>query len=255
MEREFVTQKIKEYQIQEFIDKTLGNVGHSHTVMKKTPLGEKVIVYASRPGLVVGRRGANIKDLTKMLKKNFNLENPQIEINEVENVYLDANVVAEKIVSSLERFGTNRFKGIGHKMMEKVMESGARGIEIIISGKVPGARARSWRFYMGYVKKCGDAAQVALRKATKSAQLKPGIVGIRISIMPPNVRLPDDIRRREAPAEAPVVVTSEQPIVEAETKEEATEEKPKKRAPRKKKAKAEVSQETAAVTEASGEAA
>jgi len=255
MEREFVTQKIKEYQIQEFIDKTLGNVGHSHTVMKKTPLGEKVIVYASRPGLVVGRRGANIKDLTKMLKKNFNLENPQIEINEVENVYLDANVVAEKIVSSLERFGTNRFKGIGHKMMEKVMESGARGIEIIISGKVPGARARSWRFYMGYVKKCGDAAQVALRKATKSAQLKPGIVGIRISIMPPNVRLPDDIRRREVPAEAPVVVTSEQPIVEAETKEEATEEKPKKRAPRKKKAKAEVSQETAAVTEASGEAA
>ena len=255
MEREFVTQKIKEYQIQEFIDKTLGNVGHSHTVMKKTPLGEKVIVYASRPGLVVGRRGANIKDLTKMLKKNFNLENPQIEINEVENVYLDANVVAEKIVSSLERFGTNRFKGIGHKMMEKVMESGARGIEIIISGKVPGARARSWRFYMGYVKKCGDAAQVALRKATKSAQLKPGIVGIRISIMPPNVRLPDDIRQREVPAEAPVVVTSEQPIVEAETKEEATEEKPKKRAPRKKKAKAEVSQETAAVTEASGEAA
>src|SRR3989344_3516098 len=255
MEREFVTQKIKEYQIQEFIDKTLGNVGHSHTVMKKTPLGEKVIVYASRPGLVVGRRGANIKDLTKMLKKNFNLENPQIEINEVENVYLDANVVAEKIVSSLERFGTNRFKGIGHKMMEKVMESGARGIETIISGKVPGARARSWRFYMGYVKKCGGAAQVALRKATKSAQLNPGVVGIRISIMPPNVRLPDDIRRREVPIEAPAVVAAEQPIVEAETKEEATEEKPKKRAPRKKKAKAEVSQETAAVTEASGEAA
>src|SRR3990167_7336699 len=196
MEREFVTQKIKEFQIQEFIDKTLGNVGHSHTIMKKTPMGEKVIIYASRPGLVVGRRGSNIKDLTKLLKKNFNLENPQVEISEVDNIFLDANIVAEKIVSSLERFGTNRFKGIGHKMMEKVMESGARGIEIIISGKVPGARARSWRFYMGYVKKCGDAAQVALRKATKSAQLKPGIVGISISIMPPNVRLPDDVRMR-----------------------------------------------------------
>src|SRR3989344_9159852 len=135
MEREFITQKIKEFQIQEFVDQSLGNVGHSHTIMKKTPLGEKVIVYASRPGLVVGRRGANIKDLTKQLKKRFNLENPQIEISEVENIFLDPNIVAEKIVSSLERFGTTRFKGIGHKMMEKVMEAGARGVEIIISGK------------------------------------------------------------------------------------------------------------------------
>jgi len=240
MEREFVTQKIKEFQIQEFIDKTLGNVGHSHTIMKKTPMGEKVIIYASRPGLVVGRRGSNIKDLTKLLKKNFNLENPQVEISEVDNIFLDANIVAEKIVSSLERFGTNRFKGIGHKMMEKVMESGARGIEVIISGKVPGARARSWRFYMGYVKKCGDAAQMAIRKATKGAQLKPGTVGIRVSIMPPNVRLPDDIRPREV-VEAVVTEKVEVAPVEAAAVEpkETAEEKPKKRAPRKKKEKAE----------------
>src|SRR3989344_3499690 len=240
MEREFVTQKIKEYQIQEFIDKTLGNVGHSHTVMKKTPLGEKVIVYASRPGLVVGRRGANIKDLTKMLKKNFNLENPQIEINEVENVYLDANVVAEKIVSSLERFGTNRFKGIGHKMMEKVMESGARGIEVIISGKVPGARARSWRFYMGYVKKCGDAAQSALLTSTRAAQLKPGVVGVRVSIMPKNVRLPDDVRMRVLEP----VVQPPTPVVEVKTEvpsqtEEKPAEKPKRRSRKKKEEKKE----------------
>lgn len=192
MEREFVAQKIKEYQIQEFIDGELGNVGHSHTIMKKTPLGEKIIVYASRPGMVVGRRGTNIKDLTRVLKKQFQLENPQIEINEVENVFLDADIVAEKITTSLERFGTNRFKGIGHKLMSKVMEAGARGIEVIMSGKIPGARARSWRFYQGYVKKCGDAAQQAVRHASHSALLKPGIVGVRVSIMPPNVRLPNN---------------------------------------------------------------
>lgn len=196
MEREFVAQRIKEYQVQEFVDKSLGNVGHSHTIMKKTPLGEKIVIFASRPGLVVGRKGANIKELTKVLKKEFGLENPQIEISEVESIFLDPNIVAEKIVMSLERFGTTRFKGIGHKMMEKVMEAGARGIEIILSGKIPGARARSWRFYQGYVKKCGDGAQRAVRKATRSALLKPGIIGIRISIMPPNVRLPDDIRMK-----------------------------------------------------------
>jgi len=224
MEREFITQKIKEFQIQEFVDQSLGNVGHSHTIMKKTPLGEKVIIYASRPGLVVGRRGANIKDLTKQLKRRFNLENPQIEISEVENIFLDPNIVAEKIVSSLERFGTTRFKGIGHKMMEKVMEAGARGVEVIISGKIPGARARSWRFYQGYVKKCGDAAQAAVRKATQAAHLKPGTVGIRISIMPPGIKLPDDIRLKEK-EETPVVTND---AGDASKKEEVKEETKKK---------------------------
>lgn len=244
MEREFVAQKIKEYQIQEFIDGELGNVGHSHTIMKKTPLGEKIIVYASRPGMVVGRRGTNIKDLTKVLKKQFKLENPQIEINEVENVFLDADIVAEKITTSLERFGTNRFKGIGHKLMSKVMEAGARGIEVIMSGKIPGARARSWRFYQGYVKKCGDAAQQAVRHASHSALLKPGIVGVRVSIMPPHVRLPDDIRKREVVEQKEEAESAGNPqkkdkeiktVAEVPPVVKSAEEKPKKkRAPRKK---------------------
>lgn len=255
MEREFVSQRIKEWQIQDFVERALTNVGHSHTIMKKTPLGEKVVVFASRPGLVVGRRGANIKDLTLQLKKQFNLENPQIEISEVENIFLDPNIVAEKIVSSLERFGTARFKGIGHKMMEKIMEAGARGVEILISGKVPGARARSWRFYQGYVKKCGDAAQSAVRRSVRSAQLKPGTVGIQVSIMPPGIRLPDDIRFKEVEA-API--TSEQVTVETveavknedEKKEETEKKTPKKRAPRKKKTEETKVKEEAAPKEA-----
>ena len=64
IERQFVNQNLKEFQIQEYISQTLGKVGHSHTKLQKTPLGEKIIVYASRPGLVVGRKGTNIKKLT-----------------------------------------------------------------------------------------------------------------------------------------------------------------------------------------------
>lgn len=251
MEREFVAQKLREFQVQEFIDQSLGNVGHSQTLMKKTPLGEKIIIYASRPSIVVGRRGANIKELTRKLKKQFNLENPQIEIGEVTNIFLDPNIVAERIASSLERYGANRFKGIGHKMIEKIMEAGARGVEIFLSGKLPGARARSWRFYRGYVKKCGDAAQVSVRKATRSALLKPGIVGIRVSIMPPDIRLPDDIRWKEQPAapqEAAAAApgggqTAEQPATAAgaAAEEKPAEEKPgkaRKRAARPRAAKA-----------------
>jgi len=194
IEREFVKQKKREHQIEEFVGANLSNVGHSQTKMQRTPLGEKIIVSASRPGLVVGREGQNIKKLTSALKKKFKLENPQIEINEVDNINLDAQIVAEKIASSLERFGITKFKGVGHKVMQEVMGAGARGIEIIISGKVPSSRAKSWRFYQGYLKKCGDIALEGVKKAYKIAQLKSGIIGIQVRIMPPETKLPDEIK-------------------------------------------------------------
>lgn len=193
IERKFVSQKFKEFQIEEYITQNLRNVGHSHTKMVKTPLGEKIIIYASRPGLIVGRKGQNIKQLTKTLKKRFNLENPQIEISEIENPNLDAHIVAEKIVDALEKFGSEKFKAIGHRIMTDVMKSGALGIEIVVSGKVPSARAKSWRFYSGYLKKCGDIAITGVRRADVQAKLKTGIVGVKIKIMPPDIRLPDDI--------------------------------------------------------------
>ena len=135
IERKFISRNLKRFLIGDYIEKTLGKVGYSDTKVQRTPLGEKVIISASRPGLVVGRKGSNIKKLTSDLKNKFKIENPQIEISEVENINLDADVVAERIASFLERFGSARFKSIGHKVIEDVIRSGALGIEIIISGK------------------------------------------------------------------------------------------------------------------------
>jgi small subunit ribosomal protein S3 len=208
IERKIVAEKLKEFQIQEFITNSMKNVGHSHTKVQRTPLGEKIIVFASRPGLVVGRKGENIKKLTVTIKKKFNMENPQIEISEVENIFLDAQIVAEMIASTLERFGPQRFKGTGHKMMGEVMNAGALGVEILISGKIPGARAKRWRFYKGYLKKCGDIVH-DIKAACTSAQLKSGSIGIQVKIMPPDIQLPDKVRL----------------ISEEEAKEAAAEEK------------------------------
>lgn len=197
IERKFVSEKLKEFQIQEYIFDNLKKVGHSHTKMVKTPLGEKIIIFASRPGLVVGRQGQNIKKLTKDLKKKFNLENPQIEISEIENINLDANIVAERVANSLEMFGTTKFKGIGHKVMTDVMNAGALGVEIVISGKIPSARAKTWRFYQGYLKKCGDVALTGVRQAYARAQLKMGTIGVKVKIMPPDIELPDKVRIKD----------------------------------------------------------
>jgi small subunit ribosomal protein S3 len=193
IERKFVSANIKEFQIKEFVGAQLSRVGLSDVKLQRTPLGEKIIVSASRPGLVVGRSGSNIQKLTKELKEKFNLENPQIEIEEIKQINLDPSIVAEGIASSLERFGTKQFKGAGHKAMTAVMEAGALGIEILISGKIPSQRARTWRFYEGYLKKCGDIALTGVHVAYKTAHLKTGVVGIKVSIMPGDTRLPDRI--------------------------------------------------------------
>jgi len=201
IETKFIRDIVREFQIAEFISESLKNVGFSHVKVHKTPLGEKIVIHASRPGLVVGRKGENIQKLTTSLKSKFKLENPQIEIIEVEQPMLDSNIVAERIASSLERFGLSKFKGIGHKMLADVMGAGAQGVEIIISGKIPSSRARRWRFYQGYLKKSGDIAVSGIRKSYAQARLKTGIVGIQVRIMPPDLELPDKVEKREVELE------------------------------------------------------
>jgi small subunit ribosomal protein S3 len=220
IERKIVAQRLKEYEIEEYIRGNLKRVGLGSSQLKKTPLGDKVLLSASRPGLIVGKKGQNIKLLTKTLKKRFGLENPEIEINEVKSPNLDAQIVAERIANSLERFGSARFKGVGHKVMEDVMNAGALGIEILVSGKVPSTRAKTWRFYQGYLKKSGDVAVMHVRKAYAIAQLKSGVIGIQVRIMPPETILPDK-----------VILFDEELIKKQEPEvivEEMSEEKPKK---------------------------
>jgi small subunit ribosomal protein S3 len=251
IEREFIAQKTKEYYIKKYIESKLNKVGISSIRLKKIPLGEKIIIETSRPSLIVGSKGSNIKELTKTLKRDFKLENPQIEITEIKKIFLDAHVVAERIAGSLERFGSQRFKGVGHKVMENVMNSGALGVEIIISGKIPSARARNWRFYQGYLKKCGDVAVHGVKSAKISALLKSGIVGIKVSIMPPDVILPDHIDILSEPIQIVEEIKDEKKAVKSAKKKSTKTNAAKK--PAKKAVKKTVNKEESAVKEATVE--
>ncbi len=197
IERKFIEQNIKEYRIKRFIEENLDRVGLSQVTLKKTPLGDKIVIHASRPGLIVGRGGSNIQSLTRSLKEEFSLENPQIEIEEIKKPDMDADIVAERICNSLERFGSARTKGIGHKTMMDTMRAGALGVEILITGKIPSMRARRWRFYAGYLKKAGDLAIEGVYVSKKMVTLKSGAIGVQVRIMPPTVDLPDHITLTE----------------------------------------------------------
>lgn len=227
IERQFFARKIKEQQIEEFISSNLDKAGYSHTEILRTPLGEKIIIYTSRPSLIVGRKGANIKELTEVLKKKFSMENPQIEVSEIDTPNLNAKSVAKHIIHTFERFGPKRFKSIGYKSLQDIMDAGALGAEIVISGRgVPSSRAKSWRFKTGYLKKSGYVAESLVKKGYATAHLKSGSVGVKVTILTPDIRLPDKIILQEAKKELEKPKEQKQ---ESEAKQEPSkQQKPKK---------------------------
>ena len=193
-ERDFIKQNMIQLNIRENIERTSGKAAEiGEITMEKTPLGEKIVISTTRPGMIIGRGGSAIKELTRNLKSRFRLENPQIETAEITNPYTSSQVVATRIAKELERFGPNRFKGIGYRELNRIMEAGALGVEIVIDGPIPGARSRKWRFHDGYMKKCGFISDNLLDKAQADAVLKKGTVGISVTIMHAHTPLPDKI--------------------------------------------------------------
>lgn len=198
IERQIVAQKVKEREIEEYVFSTFGRQNCSHVKMQRTPLGEKVSVFTSKPGLIVGKRGTNIKKVTDMLKNKFKMENPELEVVEIDNPYLDAASVARNLINGFERFGPKRFKAMAYKALEDSIRAGAKGIEIVISGRgVPGERAKSWRFLSGYLKKSGDISENFMDRANEACNLRSGTVGIKVSILHPDVMLPDTITLKQ----------------------------------------------------------
>ena len=192
-ERKTVQFKKEEFEIREYVKKSLGKGKVSKVRIEYTPVGEKIIISTHKPGLVIGRGGAKIEELTRILKNRFKLENLHIEMDEIKEPELDAQIMADEIALSLERFGPLRFKVTAYRTLQKILNAGALGVEIRLNGKLPGARAKSWRFAQGYLKKTGDSAKVVDR-AQSRAETKPGTVGIKVSILSPYAQLKDRIK-------------------------------------------------------------
>ena len=175
IEKQIVSKKVKENLLEGYVAEQISSKAYSKIEIKKTPLGERILVYTSKPGLVVGRAGSNITKLTKNLKTKFDMENPQVEVVELENPDLDAKSIADRIVSSFERYGPKRFKSIGYRSLQNIMDAEALGAEIVISGRgVPSSRTKTWRFSAGHLKKSGDISENHMEKTISVAHLKSG---------------------------------------------------------------------------------
>lgn len=195
-EKKVVSFKKEEFSMREFVKGYIGKGKVSRVKIEYTPVGEKIIISTHKPGLVIGRGGEKISELTSILKRKFKLENPHIEIDEIMEPEFDAQLNADEIALALEKLGPLKFKVIAYRALQKIMEAGALGTEIRLSGKLPSSRAKSWRFAQGYLKKTGDSAKVVDR-AQAVAQTKPGVVGVKVSILSPHAILKDKINVNE----------------------------------------------------------
>ena len=194
-EQQFIRDGLQRSQIDEFFADELGRAGYGGMEVAKTPMGTQIVLKAEKPGMVIGKGGQNIRELTSTLEEEFDLDDPQIDVQEVDEPDLNARIVADRLANALERGWY--FRKAGHTTIERIMDAGALGAEIILSGKVTGARARNEKFSAGYIKHNGEPASEIVDFGQSVAVMKLGTIGVNVKIIPPNAELPDDFQVAE----------------------------------------------------------
>ena len=184
IEKDFVKEGLKRTRIDEYLETKLERAGYGGMDIQVTPVGTMVIVYAEKPGMVIGRGGKTVRAITKTLKNNFDLENPQVEVKEVDVPELNPRIMAHKVVAMLQR--GMQFRRVAYSI-----------------------RSACAKFNEGYIKKCGEPSIKYVKEGFATVQLKPGVLGIYVRIMPPEVTLPDNIEISE-----PEIVDVEEPVAQ-----------------------------------------
>ena len=221
-----IKERVRRAQVHDYVQKKTSRAGFGGLSIQRTPLGTHVRIAAERPGLVIGRKGSDIQKLTEELERKFGYENLQVEAGEVNNFALNPLIMAAKVANALER-GWN-YRRAGNSMLQRIMDSGARGCQITIAGKLTGLRHRTEKFLSGHIKFCGETALKLMDVGIAQAKLKPGTIGVKVAIMRPDAKLPDEIEVTPLP-EPVVEVKEEESTDEAEegpteeVKEEKTE--------------------------------
>ena len=188
VERKFVKNGLDKAQMGEYFQKQLERAGYGGMSINRTPMGTQVTIFAEKPGMIIGKGGKTIHKLTHDLEAVFRVDNPQIDVQEVKIPELNAQMMASRLAAAIER--GLYFRKAGHNMLRRIMESGALGCEIDIAGKFTGPRKRTEKFVAGNMLHAGNPAMELVDKGFAIAIKKLGIIGCRVRIVPPTVKLP-----------------------------------------------------------------
>lgn len=189
--QKMINRNVERQLVREYLLKETERAGFGGLTFNRTPEGTKVTLKAEQVGRVIGRRGKVIHDLQRRLQEDFNLTNPQLEVEEIEESRTNAQVMASRLASSLERGWF--FRRAGHSTVQNIMDAGARGCIVILSGKITGARHRVEKFQKGHIKYCGETALQLMDVGFSTAVKKLGTIGCTVRIMRPGTKLPHEI--------------------------------------------------------------
>ena len=193
-EQQFIHDGLRRQQIDEFFAEELGRAGYGGMELAQTPMGTQIVLRAEKPGMVIGKGGRNIRNITTEIEDRFGLEDPQIDVQEVDEPDLNGQIVADRLANALERGWY--FRKAGHTTVDRIMDSGALGAEIVLAGKVTGARSRVAKFNRGYIKHNGEPADALVDRGDGVAVMKLGTIGVTVKLIPPGADLPDAFRIR-----------------------------------------------------------
>jgi small subunit ribosomal protein S3 len=192
-ELKFLKENIRRQLIREYLIHEIGDAGFGGVEIQRTPQNTIVILKVERPGLVIGRRGSKIKSMEETLEKKFSLTSPLIKVEAARDPNLNAQIMAEKLARSIEKGW--HFRRAGHSVLRRIMDSGARGGQIRMGGKLTGERSRTVKYTTGKVISSGFPSEL-IDRGYAVAMTKPGIIGISVKILRNDVKLPDDVTIR-----------------------------------------------------------
>lgn len=166
--------------LKDYLREAIKEAGFSSVDIQKTPTGTRVGLHVTRPGIVIGRKGSGIRDLTKVLEKDFGLKSPQISVIEITRPELEPSVMCNRMSQHIAR-GT-AFRRAVMWTLQTIMEAGAMGVQITISGKLRGERSGFEKHSKGILPRAGYQAGVVVAEDVVHVETKMGLIGIRIRI-------------------------------------------------------------------------
>ena len=166
--------------LRDYLRREIREAGFSHFEIQKQPTGTRVSLYVVRPGVVIGRKGSVIRDLTERLERNFEYKSPQIRVEEIAKPELSPSVMCNRMASHIER-GT-AFRRATMWVLRQVMDGGAMGVQITVSGKLRGDRSSFEKHTAGILPRAGHHARVIVDEDISHVQTPMGMIGIRIRI-------------------------------------------------------------------------
>merc|ERR1711911_473528 len=183
--RKFVAGGVFKAELNSFLTRELAEDGYSGVEVRLAPTRTEIIILATRTQNVLGEKGRRIRELTSVVEKRFGFQEGTVE--------LYAEKVATRGLCAIAQAESLRYKLIGglavrracYGVLRFIMESGAKGCEVVVSGKLRGQRAKSMKFVDGLMIHSGDPTNVYVDSAVRHVLLRQGVLGIKVKIMLP----------------------------------------------------------------------